>query len=42
MERRYHSPYRFWVSGFLFEVGLFLAFLVVLGIVASVVMRLAG
>lgn len=42
MERRYHSPYKYWVSGFFFEVVLFLAFLMLIGLMSFVVMRLVG
>lgn len=42
MERRYHSPYRHWVSGFLFEVALFIGYLLALAAMAIVVIRLAG
>lgn len=42
VERRYHSPYRHWVSGVLFEIALFACFLAFLAAVAFVVVRLAG
>lgn len=42
VERRYHNPYKYWVSGFFFEVALFLAFMASLAVMAFVVMRLAG
>lgn len=42
MERRYHSPYKYWVSGFFFEVVLFLAFMAAVAGMAFVVIRLAG
>lgn len=42
VERRYHSPYKHWVSGFLFEVALFLVYMMALAVMAMIVMRLAG
>lgn len=42
MERRYHSPYKHWVSGFLFEVALFLAFMAAMAVMAFVLFRLTG
>lgn len=42
MERRYHSPYKHWVSGFLFEVALFLVFMATLAVLAFALMRLSG
>lgn len=29
MERRFHNPYRHWVSGFAFELAVFLGFVAV-------------
>lgn len=42
VERRYHSPYKYWVSGFFFEVALFLVFMAAVAVIAFVAMRLAG
>ncbi|MDZ4169270.1 MAG: hypothetical protein U1E26_06405 [Coriobacteriia bacterium] len=42
MERRYGSPYRHWVSGFIFEVAIFAAYLIFLAGMSFGILRLAG
>lgn len=42
MERRYHNPYRYWLSGFGFELLVFSVYLVVLCALALLVARIFG
>jgi hypothetical protein len=42
LERRYHSPYRHWFSGFLFEVAVFGCFLAALAAMSLAILWLAG
>ena len=42
MERRYHNPYRHWLSGLLFEIAVFLGFLGVAAIVALLAAWVVG
>lgn len=41
MERRFHSPYRHWLTGLLVELVTFAAFLVVTSLIALVAARLS-
>ncbi len=34
MRPRFHSPYRFWVKGFLFEIAVFIVFILTVVAVA--------
>ncbi|HSK46900.1 MAG TPA: hypothetical protein VLA05_02720 [Coriobacteriia bacterium] len=34
MERRFHSPYAHWISGLVFELGIFFAFILTMIVVA--------
>lgn len=34
MERRFHNPYRHWLSGLAFEVAVFLGFIVTMSVAA--------
>lgn len=36
MERRFHNPYKYWASGFLFEVAVFIGFVLVVIAVALI------
>lgn len=35
MERRFHNPYRHWLSGFIFEVAVFSAFTAIMILTAA-------
>jgi hypothetical protein len=42
VERRFHSPYRRWISGFAFEIALFVGFSIVLMAFALVAAWMRG
>lgn len=42
MERRFHSPYKHWVTGFFAELGVLVAFVVVLIVIALATAWLIG
>lgn len=42
MERRFHNPYRHWLSGLAYEVAVFLGFLAVVSAVALLVAWVFG
>lgn len=42
MERRFHSPYRHWMSGFAFELAVFVGFVAAVAAVALLFAWIAG